>query len=182
MNLVLLDRDGVINEDLHPGVTRPEEFRLLPGALEAIATLTQAGFRIAVVTNQSAIAKGLTTAATVDAIHRRLAVEAEAAGGLIQRFYVCPDHPERPTPRRKPAPGMLLEALAEFGAEAARTPFVGDDLRDLQAAYAAGCPRILVKTGKGARVLAEGLPEALSPVMVAADLRAAARHILEHYR
>lgn len=182
MKLVLLDRDGVINEDLHPGVTRREEFRLLPRALDAIAALTRAGFCVAVITNQSVIAKGLTTVDVVDDIHDHLAALAEEAGGLIHRFYVCPDHPERPTPRRKPAPGMLLEALAEFGADAARTPFVGDDLRDMLAAHAAGCPRILVKTGKGARVLAEGLPEVFSPVMVTSDLWAAAQYILKQYR
>ena len=83
--------------------------------------------------------------------------------------------------RRKPAPGMLLEALADFGADPSRTPYVGDDLRDLQAAHAAGCPRWLVRTGKGERVLAEGLPASLAPVMVAEDLRAAARDIIQRY-
>jgi D-glycero-D-manno-heptose 1,7-bisphosphate phosphatase len=180
--LVLLDRDGVINEDLPRGVVHPEEFRLLPGALDGIAMLTQAGCRIAVVTNQSVIGKGLVSAEQVDALHSALAEQVEAAGGLIDRFYVCPDHPEKPTPRRKPAPGMLLEALEDFGVQAAQTPFVGDALRDLQAAQAAGCPRWLVKTGKGAALLAEGLPASLQPVMVVDDLRAAARSILQALR
>lgn len=179
--LILLDRDGVINRDLPDGVARPEDFHLLPGALEAMADLTRAGFRIAVITNQSVIGKGLASAETVEFIHARLSAQAEEAGALIHRFYVCPDHPAHPTPRRKPAPGMLLEALADFGAEAERTPYVGDDLRDLQAAHDAGCERWLVRTGKGARVLAEGLPDALSPVMVADDLRAAARAIIQRH-
>lgn len=180
--LVLLDRDGVINEDLAGGVTSSAEFRLLEGAMEAMIALTQAGARIAVVTNQSVIGKGLISAESVDAMHRQLAEQLEAQGGLIDRFYVCPDHPSQPSTRRKPAPGMLLEALSDFGVEAAQTPFVGDALRDLEAAYAAGCPRWLVKTGKGARLLAEGLPASLSPVMVTADVRSAAQEIIQHYR
>lgn len=179
--LVLLDRDGVINEDRPVGVTRPEEFQLIPGALEGIALLTQAGFRIAIVTNQSVIGKGLASEAMVHALHYALEEQVDAAGGLIDRFYVCPDHPERPTPRRKPAPGMILEALEDFGVDAAKTPFVGDALRDMQAAHAAGCPRWLVKTGKGQALLAEGLPASIMPVMVAEDLRAAAREIIQKF-
>ncbi|MBY0354573.1 MAG: HAD-IIIA family hydrolase [Rickettsiales bacterium] len=180
--LVLLDRDGVINEDLPHGVTHIHQFRLLAGALEAMASLTRAGFRIAIVTNQSVIGKGLASDADVRAIHQMLCEQAEASGALIDRIYLCPDHPQQASFRRKPSPGMLLEALSDFNAVPERTPMVGDALRDLQAAHAAGCPRWLVKTGKGAQLLAQGLPAELMPVMVADDLRAAARDIIQMFR
>lgn len=180
--LVLLDRDGVINEDLPQGVTSWQEFRLLPGALTAIARLTQAGCRIAIVTNQSAVAKGLMTEEELGAIHAQLRAEVEKAGGAINAIYYCTDHPDAPTERRKPAPGMLREALRDFGALPQNTACVGDALRDLEAATAAGCPGILVKTGKGQFTLNNGLPDALQPIVVMDDLSAAAEYILTHFK
>lgn len=179
--LVLLDRDGVINEDLPQGVTRPGEFRILPGVREAIAALTRADFRVAIVSNQSGVAKGLLSEAALAEIHEYLHRQVEATGGRIDAVYICTDHPDRPTERRKPGIGMILEALHDFGAEAARTPLVGDALRDLHAAAAAGCPRILVKTGKGRFTLNKGLPDGVQPVTAVSDLAAAARHIIQRY-
>lgn len=179
--LVLLDRDGVINRDAKIGILRVEDFVMLPGAAQAIARLCEAGFRIAICTNQSAVGRGQLSVATLDAIHDRLREQVRAAGGDIHAVYYAPDIPEAPTARRKPGPGMLIEALQHFGADAARTPMVGDMLRDLQAAHAAGCPRILVHTGKGAHTAQQGIPEALAPVTQVADLTEAAEHILAHY-
>ena len=178
MKLVLLDRDGVINEDRPEGVLRREEFRLLPGALEAIVRLTRAGYKIAICTNQSAIGMGRLAPATLDAIHTDLCKQATAAGGAIDAIYFAPDVPDAPSERRKPAPGMLLEALAEFEADAASTFMVGDMLRDLEAAERAGCKRILVRTGKGAALEVQGIPTHVQPVTVVADLPAAAEYIL----
>ncbi len=179
--LVLLDRDGVINEDLPTGVTSPEEFHLLPGALEALATLTRAGFRIAIVTNQSAVGKNLLSMEALEAIHRHLCAEVTTAGGRIDGIYICTDHPDRPTYRRKPNPGMLLEALADFSALSSRTPMIGDAMRDLQAAHAAQCPGILVKTGKGHFTLNNGLPAEVKPMAVVDDLGAAAAYVIERF-
>lgn len=179
--LVLLDRDGVINEDLPTGVLRFEEFRFLPRAIQAIAMLTRAGFRVAVCTNQSAIGKGWTTHDIVRQVHAHMCAEVAKAGGVIDAVYYAWEAPEEPSTRRKPAPGMLLEGLAQFAADPARTPFVGDMVRDLEAALAAGCPRILTRTGKGAALEAAGIPEALHPVTVVDDLYAAAEYILANY-
>ena len=134
MKLVLLDRDGVINRDLPYGVLEPAEFEMLPGAAAAIARLTRAGFRIAICTNQSAIGKGLTTHANVHVIHGMLRDAVELEGGRIHAIYYAPEAPEEPSKRRKPAPGMLLDALRDFNATAIKTPFVGDMDRDLEAA------------------------------------------------
>ena len=144
--------------------------------------LTQAGFSTAICTNQSAIGKGLLTVETLAAIHAHLCSKIEAGGGRIDRIYFAGEHPDTPSARRKPAPGMLQEALQHFSADPARTPFVGDMLRDLEAAAAAGCPRILTRTGKGARLEAAGIPPHVAPVAVYDDLYAAAQHICATYR
>ena len=180
--LVLLDRDGVINADRPEGILTLDHFVLLPRAAEAIAMLTSAGFSLAICTNQSAIGKGTLTLETLDAIHARMAQAVTAQGGRIDKIYVAPDHPDTPSSRRKPAPGMLLEAIAAFGAQPARTPFVGDMIRDLEAAHAAGCPRILTRTGKGAKLEADGIPAHLAPVTIVDDLYAAATLICAEYR
>ena len=163
--LVLTDRDGVLNEDRPEGVRSPEELRLIEGSAEALARLNRAGIPVAVVTNQSGLGRGVLDEAGLTAIHRRLeAALAEAAGARLDLILVAPDAPERAGPRRKPGPGMLLEALARFQVGAENAVMIGDDLRDLEAAAAAGCRRILVRTGKGARLADAGLPERLRPV------------------
>lgn len=178
--LILLDRDGVINEDRTPhGTLTTEEFRLIPGAAKAISLLTAAGIKIAIISNQSALGKGLLTQDALEAIHQKMRDTLAEKGGRIDAIYICGDHPDRATHRRKPAPGMVLEALHDFGAHPQRTPMIGDALRDLEAAHAAGCPRWLVRTGKGEKTLANGLPSTLAPVAVFEDLLAAAHHYLE---
>ncbi len=179
--LVLLDRDGVINRDAKIGILRLEDFHLLPHVPEAIALLTKAGCRIAICTNQSAIGRGQLSVETLDAMHEMLQQQVQKFGGHIDLFLHAPDIPEKPTERRKPGPGMLHEAIATFGADPARTPMVGDMLRDMEAAHAAGCPRILVRSGKGAHTLESGIPPALQPVTVVADLMQAVEHILAQY-
>lgn len=180
--LVLLDRDGVINVDLPTGVLRFEEFVFLPRAKEAIALLTRHGFSVAVCTNQSAIGKGQTTHEIVAQVHDYMCKEVASAGGRIDAVYYAPEAPDEPSTRRKPAPGMLLEALATFGAAPEKTPFVGDALRDLEAAYAAGCPRILTRSGKGGALAASGIPPHLAPVQVVDDLFAAAEMLIHRSR
>lgn len=176
--LVLLDRDGVINLDRPDSVKRPDELVLIPGSAAAIARLNVARIRVAVVTNQSVVGRGIIPAGQLEAIHERLAGLLAREGGRLDGLFVCTDPPGAPSPRRKPRPGMLIEALGRFGAQPGQTPMIGDDLRDLEAAHAAGCPRVLVRTGKGAATQAAGIPAALLPVAVHADLAAAVDALL----
>lgn len=179
--LVLLDRDGVINEDGPVGVLKFEEFVFLPRAIEGIVKLTKAGFHIAVCTNQSAIGKGMTTHTIVQQVHAFMCDAVAKAGGKIDEVYYASEAPNDFSLWRKPAPGMLLEGIKKFNADPARTPFVGDMLRDMEAAVAAGCPRILTRTGKGARLEAKGIPAHIAPVQVVDDLYEAAEAIIAHY-
>lgn len=179
--LVLLDRDGVINVDGPVGVLAFEEFVFLPRAVEGIVKLTRAGFNLAVCTNQSAIGLGTTTHAIVRQVHAYMCAEVAKAGGKIDAVYYASEAPNDFSLWRKPAPGMLLEGLKQFNADPSRTPFVGDMQRDMEAAVAAGCPRILVRTGKGARLEAEGIPAHIAPVTVTDDLCTAADIIIAQY-
>jgi histidinol-phosphate phosphatase family protein len=140
---VILDRDGVLNKRPPRGeyVTRPEEFEWLPGAREALALLRDAGHTVIVVTNQAGIARGAMTEADLEAIHERMRAEA---GGAVARIYHCPHGWDEGCECRKPAPGMLFQAQRDFDLDLTRTPFIGDDERDREAADAAGCPSILV--------------------------------------
>ena len=178
--LVLLDRDGVINTDLKPhGVTHLDQLEIYPFALEAIALLTKAGVKIAVVTNQSAIGKGLMDEATLATIHEAIQKQSIASGGKIDAFYFCPDHPDRPTKRRKPDDGMIQEALADFGVSAGHTPLIGDSLRDMQAAAKAGCPAYLVATGNGGHTYGQLEQHAISVTYCKNILDAAQRLIVD---
>jgi D-glycero-D-manno-heptose 1,7-bisphosphate phosphatase len=180
--LVLLDRDGVINEDSPTGVLKFEEFVFLPRAIKGIVKLSKAGFHIVVCTNQAAVGRGLTTHTIVNEVHSYMRAEVSKAGGKIDEVYYASAADELPSIWRKPAPGMLLEGIKNYGADPARTPFVGDMLRDMQAAVAAGCPRILTRTGKGARLEASGIPAEIAPVTVTDDLYTAAELIIATYR
>lgn len=179
--LVLLDRDGVINRDRSDSVKSLDEFEMLEGSAQAIARLNAAGVKVAVVTNQSVVGKGLISQQQLDQIHSYMQDALATSGAHIDALYVCTDHPDVPTHRRKPAPGMIEEALVEFAVEACSTPVVGDALRDLQAAEAAGCPHYLVQTGKGKTTLANGLPEEVRSTCIMADLSAAVDDILSRY-
>jgi D-glycero-D-manno-heptose 1,7-bisphosphate phosphatase len=160
MKLVLLDRDGVINHDSDAFIKSPGEWRPLPRSLEAIADLCKAGYRVAVVTNQSGVARGLFDLATLAAIHDRMVSAAERAGGRIDAIFFCPHGPGSSCDCRKPRSGLFVEALSRFGATAAETWAVGDQARDLQAAHSAGCRPVLVLTGKGRTTRQQGpLPE-----------------------
>jgi len=138
---VILDRDGVLNERPPKAqyVTRPEDFRWLDGSLEALRLYAEAGWRVAVVTNQAGIERGMLSEDDLAAVHDRMIAEAEAAGGHIDRVYHCPHHWDTGCFCRKPKPGMLFEAQRDLSLDLTRTTFVGDDERDEEAAEAAGC-------------------------------------------
>jgi len=178
MRLVLLDRDGILNEDRRDYVKTPDELVMIPGAAAAVARLNRAGVATAVCTNQSSVGRGIVRPEMIERIHARLAQNLSAAGAHIDAIFVCPDPPGAPSRCRKPAPGMLIDAMRRFGAAPAETPFLGDQLGDLEAAAAAGCPRHLVRTGRGPETQAAGLPAAVLPVGVHEDLDAAVTAIL----
>jgi D-glycero-D-manno-heptose 1,7-bisphosphate phosphatase len=160
---VIMDRDGVINEDSPDYIKSPQEWIPLPGSLEAIALLHQRGFKVIVVTNQSGVARGLFDAATLEAIHAKMTAMVEAHGGEIERIYVCTHGPDDGCDCRKPQPGLLHAFARDYHIDLHDVPFVGDAMRDVQAALAAGARPILVKTGKGRKTLA-GNPDLSIPV------------------
>ncbi|HSD61445.1 MAG TPA: D-glycero-beta-D-manno-heptose 1,7-bisphosphate 7-phosphatase [Burkholderiales bacterium] len=160
MKLVILDRDGVINHDSDEFIKSPEEWKPIPGSLEAIARLNQAGYRVVVATNQSGIGRGLLDMGTLNAIHEKLNKALAPLGGRIDAFFFCPHAADAGCGCRKPATGMFEEISRRLNTELADVPAIGDSLRDLQAAAAAGSRPILVLTGKGRRTLDGGdLPE-----------------------
>ena len=156
MKLVILDRDGTINHDSDNYIKSPAEWRPIEGSLEAIARLTQAGYRVVVATNQSGIARGLFDTATLIAIHNMLQRAAALAGGRIDAFFFCPHAADSACACRKPKPGMLLEIARRFNVSLSGVYMVGDAQRDLEAAAAAGARPALVLTGKGRQTFDEG--------------------------
>jgi len=168
MKLVILDRDGTINQDSDQHIKSPAEWQPIHGSLEAIARLTQGGWRIVVATNQSGIARGLFDMATLNAIHTEMHRAVNQAGGRIDAIFFCPHAADASCECRKPKPGLLREIGARMGVELAGVPMIGDSLRDLEAAVAAGAKPHLVLTGKGKKTRdAGGLPAGTE---VAADL------------
>jgi len=159
MKLVILDRDGTINHDSDQYIKSPAEWKPIKGSLEAIARLTQDGWRVVVATNQSGIGRGLFDMATLNAIHDLMHRAVHQAGGRIDAIFFCPHASESNCGCRKPKPGMLLEIARRMNVELEGVPMVGDSLRDLQAAAAAGAKPVLVLTGKGRKAReAGGLP------------------------
>ena len=177
--LVILDRDGVINEDSDAFVKSVAEWQPLPGSIEAIARLWAAGFTVAVATNQSGIARGLFDRDELDAMHAKLTGLVADAGGRIDRIVVCPHGPDEGCDCRKPKPGLLLELGRHYGLLLDGVPVVGDSRRDLEAAIAVGARPILVRTGKGSRTEA-GLDDALASVDVYDDLADVADDLVAH--
>jgi D-glycero-D-manno-heptose 1,7-bisphosphate phosphatase len=172
MKLVILDRDGVINEDSDAYIKSPDEWIPIPGSLEAIARLTHSGWRVVVASNQSGIARGLFDMATLNAINAKMHKAVNQAGGRIEAVFYCPEHPDSGSAFRKPEPGMFLAIGERFNVSLVDVPVVGDSESDLTAAVAAGARPILVLTGKGRRTRANGILPA--GTVVHADLAAVA--------
>jgi len=172
MKLVVLDRDGVINHDSELYIKCPEEWTPIAGSLEAIARFTQAGFRVVVATNQSGVGRGLFDMPTLNAVHDKMHKAVNQLGGRIDAVFFCPHAQDAGCACRKPQPGMLLEIAERFKVTLPGVPAIGDSLRDLQAALAAGAQPILVLTGKGEQTQnAGGLP---AGTRIYKDLAAAA--------
>jgi D-glycero-D-manno-heptose 1,7-bisphosphate phosphatase len=154
--LVILDRDGVINVDSDAFIKSPDEWVAIPGSLEAIARLNQAGYRVAIASNQSGIGRGLFDMAALNAMHQKMNRAVAAVGGRIDAVFFCPHTFEDNCECRKPKPGMLQQIVERFEIEPKDTAVVGDALRDLQAGAQLGFDLHLVLTGKGKKTLAAG--------------------------
>ncbi len=177
MKLIILDRDGVINHDSDAFIKSPEEWIPIPGSLEAIARLNQAGYRVAVSTNQSGIARGLFDIVALNAIHQKLHTAAQTVGADIDAIFFCPHAADDNCDCRKPKPGMLHTIAKRFDVNLKGVPAVGDSLRDLQAGFAVGCVPYLVLTGKGEKTRDKGgLPPG---TLIYPDLAAVVDHLLD---
>lgn len=175
--LILLDRDGVINADSPDYIKDVDEWVPLPGALDAIARLKRGGFLVGVCTNQSGIGRGIIAPEALERIHQRLHEELSARGVRLDDLRYCPHRPDVHCRCRKPQPGMLLDSMQALGVTPQQTLFVGDNLRDVEAAHAAGCRAALVRTGRGRA--AEREARALGVALVEDDLATLAGRLLE---
>lgn len=149
MKLIILDRDGVINVDSDQFIKSPEEWKPIPGALEAIARLNQWGWRVVVASNQSGVGRGLFGMDTLNAINDKMVKSLAQVGGRLDAIFFCPHPADSTCDCRKPKPGMLLQIAERFNVPLEGVPIVSDSLRDLQAAVAVGGKPYLVLTGKG---------------------------------
>lgn len=174
---MILDRDGVINRESSAFIKTPAEWVPLPGSIAAIAALSRAGFIVTIASNQSGLARGLFDRAALRAMHRKLRRLVAAAGGRVARIEVCPHGPDDGCSCRKPKPGLLVRIARRFNADLVDTPVIGDSLRDLEAAAAAGARPMLVRTGNGRRTEA-ALCGSLTDTEVFDDLSAAADALL----
>ena len=176
MKLIILDRDGVINFDSDQFIKSPEEWKPIPGSLEAIARLCQANYRVVVATNQSGIGRGLFDMSTLNAIHDKMHKACALTGGRIDAVFFCPHTGEADCACRKPKSGMIEEIAERYNINLQGVPAVGDSLRDLEAAGRLGAQPYLVLTGKGSKTQANGdLPKG---TLVFPDLAAVVTHLL----
>ncbi|MFN0070624.1 MAG: D-glycero-alpha-D-manno-heptose-1,7-bisphosphate 7-phosphatase [Chloroflexota bacterium] len=175
---IFLDRDGVINENRTDHVKSWDEFIFLPGALNAIARLSEAGIRLFVITNQAVINRGIVTRAQVDAVNNRMVEVIHQFGGRIEAVVYCPHRPEERCPCRKPAPGLLFQLSEQYQVNLSATLLIGDAWPDIDAGRAAGCNVMLVLTGRGREQLAMASPE-YENVPIAKDLFEASLLVLD---
>jgi D-glycero-D-manno-heptose 1,7-bisphosphate phosphatase len=155
MKLIILDRDGVINEDSDEYIKSVDEWVPIPGSLEAIARLNQAGYHVVVATNQSGIARGYYDLTNLNAMHQKMHKLLAKLGGHVDGILFCPHAPEDTCDCRKPKTGMFEDIARRWGISLKGVPIVGDSRRDLEAAVSMGATPILVKTGKGKRTMSD---------------------------
>lgn len=178
MKLIILDRDGVINEDSDNYIKSVDEFIPIPGSLAAIGKLTQAGYTIAVATNQSGIARGFYDMAILQAMHDKLTALLTPYHGHIDKFFICPHGPDDHCNCRKPKPGLFTQISEYYHLPLAGVPAVGDSFRDIQAGQPLGVHPILVRTGKGLRTIKSHASE-LTNIPVYDDLKHVVTSLLE---
>ncbi|GMG86039.1 D-glycero-beta-D-manno-heptose 1,7-bisphosphate 7-phosphatase [Biformimicrobium ophioploci] len=183
MRLIILDRDGVINQDSDAYVKSVDEWIPLPGSVEAIAELNRAGYSIVVATNQSGLGRGYFDLDDLEAMHDKMRTLVEDAGGTIAGIFYCPHAPEDNCRCRKPLPGLIDVIEAELDCSVHGCYLVGDSLRDLEAGLEKGCKPVLVRTGKGEKTLRQLIDsprEDLSATQVFDDLAGFANYLLGH--
>lgn len=178
MQLVILDRDGVINYDSDDYIKSPDEWQAIPGSLEAIVKLNQAGFRVVIASNQSGLARGFFNIDTLNKIHTKMNRELAELGGNIEAIFFCPHSPRGTCNCRKPKPGLYNEIAQRLGIHLMGVPSIGDALRDIQAAAAAGAVPMLVRTGKGLKTEPQLAQNGFDHIQVYDDLAAAAQAII----
>ncbi|MFM8766412.1 MAG: D-glycero-beta-D-manno-heptose 1,7-bisphosphate 7-phosphatase [Rubrivivax sp.] len=181
MKLIILGRDGILNEYRDDHVKAPAEWVPVPGALEAVSRLNHAGWHAVVATNQAGIGRGMIDMASVNLIHAHMNKLMQAQGARLDAVFFCPHTPEEQCDCRKPLPGMMLEIGERYGIELTQVPVAADTLRDLQAAHAAGCEPHLVRTGRAAQLddaAVEQWCKQVPGVRVHADLAALAEHLI----
>ena len=180
MRLIILDRDGVINEDSDAYIKSPAEWVPLPGSLEAIARLHHEGWRVVIASNQSGLARGLFDLDAIMRIHEKMQRAIAQLGGVIDAIFFCPHGPEDNCRCRKPKPGLFEDIAARLRVDLQGVPAVGDSRRDIEAALAAGAAPILVRTGNGRDVSAQDAT--LTDVPVYDDLAAVVDALLSDAR
>lgn len=176
MKLIILDRDGVINHDSAHFIKSPDEWKPIPGSLEAISRLAESGYKIVLATNQSGVGRGLFDMDTLNAIHDKMIKAVAGVGGRIDAIFFCPHTADSTCNCRKPKTGMFEQIAERFNIVLKGVPTVGDSLRDLRAGAAVGCTPYLVLTGKGTKTAID--PELPVGTLVFPDLSAVANHLL----
>ena len=180
MKLVILDRDGTINHDRDDYIKSAAEWLPLPGALEAIARLTHAGWHVVVASNQSGLGRGLFDVATLNAMHAKMHKLLAAVGGRVEAIFYCPHAPDQACECRKPRPGLFRQIGERYGVQLKGVPVVGDSARDLIAGAELGCEPHLVLTGKAEMLRGQPLPENFpAGTRVHDNLMAFAQHLLQ---
>jgi len=181
MKLIILDRDGVINQDSDDFIKSPEEFIAIPGSFEAIARLCHAGFKIVIATNQSGLARGYYDLDTLNAIHSKMHRLLGIHGGKIEAVFFCPHGPNDNCKCRKPKTGLLDDIATRYDITLNDIPFIGDSLTDIIAARSAGASPYLVKTGKGGRTIEIAKENELDNIPIYNDLNDVTNHLLGTY-
>tara|TARA_Y100000389_G_scaffold162869_1_gene165823 strand:+ start:16986 stop:17546 length:561 start_codon:yes stop_codon:yes gene_type:complete len=176
--LVILDRDGVINQDSKDFIKSEKEWIPIPGSIDAIASLSNSGFIVAIATNQSGIARNLFGFKELEAMHQKLHSLVSKAGGHIAKIIVCPHGPDENSDCRKPKPKMLNMLIEEYGNSSENVYAIGDSMRDLEAAFKAGVTPILVRTGNGLKT-EKNLPSKFSKIRIYDDLAKAAMNMIK---
>jgi len=171
---VLLDRDGVINFDSPDYILAPEQWQAIPGSVEAIGRLTRAGIPVAICSNQSGLGRGMMNEQLFHAIHAKMLLAIEEAGGMLTHSAYCPHKPEDKCSCRKPLPGLILESLEALNVDAKDAVMIGDSTRDIEAAHTAGVPTMLVQSGYGNAEVILQKSIAINPDIRAFDNLAAA--------
>jgi len=179
---VFLDRDGVINHDSDAYIKQPAEFHFIPKSPEAIALLNVKGFQVILITNQSAVGRGMISGQILDAIFKKMTHGVEQAGGRIKDIFFCPHAPDQGCGCRKPKPGMILQAVDRHGIDLNKAIMVGDSAKDIECGKNAGCAAtLLVKTGNWEKALAALKKKSLAPDFLARDLYEAACWITANF-